>query len=117
VTFVPTGPAQPPRTVGTVPEREVVRGPAPVPSRLSAADSLMWRIDSDPVLRSPILVVGLLDRSPTPDRLAATIERAAAFLPRLRQRIECLEGALAEVITLGRRTHAVTGAAGSRRSA
>jgi diacylglycerol O-acyltransferase / wax synthase len=60
----------------------------PFPSRLSAADSLMWRIDSDPVLRSPILVVGLLDRSPTPDRLAATIEQAAAFLPRLRQRID-----------------------------
>jgi WS/DGAT/MGAT family acyltransferase len=57
------------------------------PSRLSASDSLMWRIESDPVLRSPILVVGLLDRSPPPDRLEAAVERAAAALPRLRQRI------------------------------
>ncbi|HZA79339.1 MAG TPA: wax ester/triacylglycerol synthase domain-containing protein [Acidimicrobiales bacterium] len=60
----------------------------PFPRRLSASDSLMWRIDSDPVLRSPILVVGLLDRSPTPDGLAGTIERAGTLLPRLRQRIE-----------------------------
>ena len=57
------------------------------PSRLSASDSLMWRIESDPVLRSPILVVGLLDRSPPPDRLEAAVERAATALPRLRQRI------------------------------
>jgi diacylglycerol O-acyltransferase len=57
------------------------------PTRLSASDSLMWRIESDPVLRSPILVVGLLDRSPTSERLEAAVERAAAALPRLRQRI------------------------------
>jgi WS/DGAT/MGAT family acyltransferase len=60
----------------------------PFPRRLSASDSLMWRIESDPVLRSPILVVGLLDRSPTPEGLAAMIDRAGALLPRLRQRIE-----------------------------
>lgn len=57
------------------------------PARMSASDSLMWRIEADPILRSPILVVGLLDRSPTPERLEATIERAAAVVPRLRQRI------------------------------
>ena len=63
--------------------------PAPVPlAGCRPSDSLMWRIESDPVLRSPILVVGLLDRSPTPEGLAATIERAAALLPRLRQRID-----------------------------
>jgi WS/DGAT/MGAT family acyltransferase len=60
----------------------------PFPRRLSASDSLMWRIESDPVLRSPILVVGLLDRSPTPEGLAAMIDRAGALLPRLHQRIE-----------------------------
>ncbi|HEX6419329.1 MAG TPA: wax ester/triacylglycerol synthase domain-containing protein [Acidimicrobiales bacterium] len=58
-----------------------------IPQRLSASDSLMWRIESDPVLRSPILVVGLLDRSPTPEGLEAAIDRAVAALPRLRQRI------------------------------
>jgi WS/DGAT/MGAT family acyltransferase len=54
---------------------------------LSAADSLLWRIESDPVLRSPILVVGLLDRSPTADGVAAMVDRATTVLPRLRQRI------------------------------
>lgn len=58
-----------------------------LPRELSAPDSLMWRIESDPVLRSPILVVGLLDRSPTPEGVEATIERAVATIPRLRQRI------------------------------
>jgi diacylglycerol O-acyltransferase / wax synthase len=58
-----------------------------VSRRLSAADSLLWRIEADPVLRSPILVVGLLDRSPTTDGLVAMIERAAVVLPRLYQRI------------------------------
>jgi hypothetical protein len=47
----------------------------------------MWRIESDPVLRSSILVVGLLDRSPTTAGLAEMIENAQLLLPRLRQRI------------------------------
>lgn len=58
-----------------------------LPQELSASDSLMWRIESDPVLRSPILVVGLLDRSPTPEGVEATIDRAVTTIPRLHQRI------------------------------
>ena len=54
---------------------------------LSASDSLLWRIEADPVLRTPILVVGLLDRSPTDDGVAAMVERAAEVLPQLYQRI------------------------------
>ena len=57
------------------------------PRRLSAADSLLWRIESDPVLRSPVLVVGLLDRSPTTEGLAEMVEHAVLLLPRLHQRI------------------------------
>jgi WS/DGAT/MGAT family acyltransferase len=60
----------------------------PNPGPLSAADSLMWRIEADPVLRSPVLVVGLLDRSPTSEGLAAMVEDATLLLPRLRRRIE-----------------------------
>ena len=88
VTFVPTVPAWPLRTVESSPSGRSLVDQRSFPRRLSASDSLMWRIDSDPVLRSPILVVGLLDRSPTRDRMTATIERAGTFLPRLRQRIE-----------------------------
>ena len=35
------------------------------PTQLSASDSLMWRIESDPILRSPILVVGVEHAAPT----------------------------------------------------
>jgi WS/DGAT/MGAT family acyltransferase len=54
---------------------------------LSPSDSLLWRIEDDPVLRSPILVVGLLDRSPTVDGVAQMVESAADLLPRMRQTI------------------------------
>jgi diacylglycerol O-acyltransferase len=58
-----------------------------MPARLSAADSLLWRIEADPVLRTPVVTIGLLDRSPTPEGVEATIGRAAALLPRLGQRL------------------------------
>jgi diacylglycerol O-acyltransferase len=48
---------------------------------LSAADSLMWRIEADPVLRSSVLVVGMLDREPKPARVRDAFRRAAATLP------------------------------------
>jgi hypothetical protein len=56
-----------------------------MPARLSAADSPLWRIEADPVLRTPVVTIGLLDRSPTPEGVEATIGRAAALLPRLGQ--------------------------------
>jgi WS/DGAT/MGAT family acyltransferase len=62
--------------------------PPQSPNRqLSDADSIMCRIAADPVLRSPILVVGLLDRVPDKAALRATFERAGAVLPGLRARI------------------------------
>ncbi len=57
------------------------------PSQLSPSDSLMWHIERDPVLRSPIVVVGLLDREPYWARTRATFQRAAAKIPRFRQLI------------------------------
>jgi WS/DGAT/MGAT family acyltransferase len=45
----------------------------------------MWRIERDPVLRSPILAVGLLDREPEWRAVVATFERAIERIPRLRQ--------------------------------
>ena len=55
--------------------------------RLSDADSLMWRIESDPVLRSPVLVVGLLDRAPKRPRLRRRLELVTGEIHGLRQRI------------------------------
>jgi diacylglycerol O-acyltransferase / wax synthase len=57
------------------------------PQRLSGADELMWRIEADPVLRSPILVVGLLDTEPRDQRVRATLASWQEELPRLRQRL------------------------------
>jgi WS/DGAT/MGAT family acyltransferase len=59
----------------------------PFPRRLSAADELMWRLESDPVLRSPILVLALLDRAPNDDRIRSTLTTWQRAFPRLRQRV------------------------------
>jgi len=55
--------------------------------RLSDSDSLIRRIEGDPVLRSPILVVGLLDRAPTASRVGPSLQRAVDAIPRFRQRV------------------------------
>lgn len=47
----------------------------------------MLRIESDPVLRSPVVVVGLLDRCPSHDAIRENFVRGVAAIPRLRQRI------------------------------
>lgn len=54
-------------------------------TKLSSSDALMWRMESDPVLRSPVIVVGLLDRAPSPDAVRTSFTNAVAVIPRLRQ--------------------------------
>ena len=54
---------------------------------MSDEDALMWNIEKDPVLRSTILAVALLDSAPDWDRLRHRIERSTHFIPRLRQRV------------------------------
>jgi WS/DGAT/MGAT family acyltransferase len=55
--------------------------------RMSDSDALMWNIERDPILRSTITGVWLLDRSPDRARLRDRVERALHFIPRLRQRV------------------------------
>src|SRR5438270_7147718 len=55
--------------------------------RMSDADALMWSIEKDPLLRSTITAIALLDRSPDRDRLVDKIDRASRLIPRLRQRV------------------------------
>jgi WS/DGAT/MGAT family acyltransferase len=57
------------------------------PTDLSPADRLMWRIERDPVLRSSIVAVALLDREPSAAAVQATFARAVERVPRLHQRI------------------------------
>jgi WS/DGAT/MGAT family acyltransferase len=54
---------------------------------MSAADSLMWQIERDPLLRSTITAVSLLDRPPDWDGLRRRVERVAHDVPRLRQHV------------------------------
>ncbi len=56
-------------------------------NRMSDSDALMWNIERDPVLRSTITGLWLLDQAPDPARLAERIERATRLIPRLRQRV------------------------------
>jgi diacylglycerol O-acyltransferase / wax synthase len=55
--------------------------------RMSDTDALMWRIEKDPLLRSTITSVALLDRAPDHDRFVERIDRASRVVPRLRQRV------------------------------
>jgi diacylglycerol O-acyltransferase / wax synthase len=55
--------------------------------RMSDQDALMWRIEKDPMLRSTILGVTLLDRAPDRERFTAQIEAATCEVPRLRQHV------------------------------
>jgi WS/DGAT/MGAT family acyltransferase len=61
---------------------------APAEVRLSSSEALLWTIERDPLLRSTIVVVGLLDRPPDDVRLRARLAAAAETFPRLRQRVE-----------------------------
>jgi diacylglycerol O-acyltransferase len=54
---------------------------------MSDNDALMWHIERDPLLRSTVLSVWLLDRPPDPRRFAGTLERTMRHVPRLRQRV------------------------------
>ncbi len=54
---------------------------------MSESDALIWRIERNPLLRSTIVAVWLLDEVPERDRMDAAVERAVARLPRLSQRV------------------------------
>jgi diacylglycerol O-acyltransferase len=54
---------------------------------MSPSDSLLWTNEQDPMLRSTILSVMLLDQPPNLDRLRASVDRSLERIPRLRQRV------------------------------
>ena len=57
------------------------------PDHMKPSDAVLWDIEKDPVLRSTITAVALLDRSPDWDRLVQRIDYASRVIPRLRQRV------------------------------
>jgi diacylglycerol O-acyltransferase / wax synthase len=54
---------------------------------MSDAEAVMWAVEKDPALRSDFCNLTILDRRPSDERLLATLERALAKIPRLRQRV------------------------------
>ncbi len=55
--------------------------------RMSDADSLMWIIERNPMLRSTITAVAVLESTPDRDQLQWRVDRASRLVPRLRQRV------------------------------
>jgi diacylglycerol O-acyltransferase / wax synthase len=55
--------------------------------RMSDQDALMWAIEKDPLLRSTITTVSILEASPDRERFEDQLDRATRTVPRLRQRV------------------------------
>src|SRR3954469_24672268 len=55
--------------------------------RMSDMDALMWGIEKDPLLRSTITAVAVVDTAPDRVRLRDKIVRGMEEIPRLRQRV------------------------------
>jgi diacylglycerol O-acyltransferase len=55
--------------------------------RMSDADALMWSIEKDPLLRSTITTVFMLDRTPDRRLFRRRMDRVSRLVPRLRQRV------------------------------
>jgi diacylglycerol O-acyltransferase len=56
-------------------------------SHLNESDSVMWSIELDPILRTTIVAVSMLDRSPNWKRLRQRMDEACSQVPRLRQKV------------------------------
>ncbi|MEM6929885.1 MAG: wax ester/triacylglycerol synthase domain-containing protein, partial [Myxococcota bacterium] len=54
---------------------------------LNAIETLMWRVETDPRFRSPMVLVEVLDRVPDWDRFVASAEWGTRMAPRFRQRL------------------------------
>jgi len=53
---------------------------------MSDADALLWGIEKDPLLRSTITAIALLDSPPDRARLLDKLDRGSRLIPRLRQK-------------------------------
>jgi WS/DGAT/MGAT family acyltransferase len=55
--------------------------------RMGAFDAVMWGVEQDPLLRSVIVAMTVLDRDPEVDLLVDRITRMTLAVPKLRQRV------------------------------
>ena len=56
--------------------------------RMSDSDALMWTIEKDPMLRSTIVAICMLDEAPDEERLTRLIDRGTRLVPRMRQTVQ-----------------------------
>ncbi len=56
-------------------------------SEMSAFETVMWRSEADPRLRSTVTIVEILDQAPDPERLLRAHDWASRIVPRFRQRV------------------------------
>ncbi len=56
-------------------------------SHLNESDSVLWSIERDPILRTTIVAVSMLDRAPNWERLRQRMEEACILVPRLQQKV------------------------------
>src|SRR6056297_2047693 len=54
---------------------------------MSESDSVLWHIERDPLLRSTIVSVWMLDTAPDRERMDAVVDRIVEKVPRLHQRV------------------------------
>jgi len=54
---------------------------------LNALETIFWRVEADPSLRSTMMALEILERSPDWEDLVALHQRALARIPRLRKRV------------------------------
>jgi diacylglycerol O-acyltransferase len=57
------------------------------PRKMNATDSLMWRVEADPMLRSTVTALSVLDRAPDLEELRRRLTLALREIPRLSQRV------------------------------
>ena len=55
--------------------------------RMSDFDRIMWVIEKNPLLRSTITAITMLDGTPDRARVMHRVDRASRNIPRLRQRV------------------------------
>jgi diacylglycerol O-acyltransferase len=58
-----------------------------IEQRMGAFDAVMWNVEDDPVLRSVIVAMLVLDTSPDIDTAIDRVERMTLAVPKLRQRV------------------------------
>ncbi len=58
------------------------------PDQMNPTDATLWEIKRDPLLRTTIVALALLDRQPDWETFTERVEHTVELLPRLRQRVE-----------------------------